>query len=91
MTLDVSKGVWLFQARSRCFVSGAFVDVAQAEAWIQKHGLSGLLVRYDFAPDGVGAEIQGLAVEELDSYVAASGRSMEELGILDFRDGELIS
>jgi len=38
--------VWVFQAAGGRFVSGVFCSRELAEAWIQEHGLSGILTKY---------------------------------------------
>ncbi|MEI8644366.1 hypothetical protein P4S60_01635 [Pseudoalteromonas sp. Hal040] len=37
------SSVWIFHGDGATFSSGAFSDYSQAESWIKKHSLSGLL------------------------------------------------
>lgn len=48
----VHRSVWVFQGVGGRFASGVFETRAQAEAWIHRHGLEGLLTRY---PVGISA------------------------------------
>jgi len=40
------KLIWLFHASGARFAGGAFVEIAVAEHWIQKHKLTGVLTAY---------------------------------------------
>lgn len=40
------KYTWLFNGANSCFSSGVFEDIEEAEKWIDKYGLTGVLTRY---------------------------------------------
>ncbi len=44
-------GVWVFVGNKASLPSGVFADLAEAERWIARHAMSGLLTRY---PVGAG-------------------------------------
>jgi hypothetical protein len=37
------NNIWLFVGEGACFPSGAFTNLEEAEAWVAKHKLSGML------------------------------------------------
>ncbi|MEY2250741.1 DUF7710 domain-containing protein [Comamonas sediminis] len=49
--MEMEATVWIFVATKAAFPSGVFGSVADAENWIVKHGLTGLLTEY---PIGTG-------------------------------------
>ena len=42
----MKESVWVFHGDGATFASGVFSDYAQAEGWINKHKLSGMLTEY---------------------------------------------
>ncbi|HEX4612661.1 MAG TPA: hypothetical protein VH092_30985 [Urbifossiella sp.] len=46
MTAAAEPGVWVFDGEGARFPAAVFGSVEKAEAWIEKHGLSGVLTWY---------------------------------------------
>jgi hypothetical protein len=44
--MSTRQFIWVFNGARAAFPSGVFTSQAHAEAWIQQHGLSGILTKY---------------------------------------------
>lgn len=44
--IDGIKSVWVFNAPNKSFSGGVFADIDEAEKWIAKHKLTGVLTKY---------------------------------------------
>lgn len=40
------KGIWIFMAPQALFPSGVFFNLSDAEAWVARHQLTGVLTEY---------------------------------------------
>ncbi|KRB75115.1 hypothetical protein ASE01_17300 [Nocardioides sp. Root190] len=56
---DAPEFVWVFHGDGARHASGVFVGKGEALAWIEQHGLTGLLTKY---PVGVGAYDDAVAL-----------------------------
>lgn len=61
--IDSFRSVWVFNAPSKTFSGGVFTDIDEAEKWIAKHKLTGVLTKYPLNKGALDLAIENNAID----------------------------